>query len=61
MMGGLGLFPPDKQPLSFAKRQLAVIALMLDEEETNAALGHKKKWMWVNSCKNTGNLFANRE
>jgi hypothetical protein len=31
------------QPHSFSKRHLAVIALMLDEEEKNAALSDKKK------------------
>jgi hypothetical protein len=35
------------QPHSFSKRQLAAIALMLDEEEKNAALSDKKKHMWV--------------
>jgi len=33
------------QPHSFSKRQLAAIALMLDEEEKNAALSHIKKRM----------------
>jgi hypothetical protein len=31
------------QPHSFSRRQLAAIAMKLDEEETNAALGDKKK------------------
>jgi hypothetical protein len=31
------------QPHSFSKRQLAAIALMLDDEEKNAALSDKKK------------------
>jgi hypothetical protein len=35
------------QPHSFSKRQLAAIALMLDEEQKNAALSDKKKRMWV--------------
>jgi hypothetical protein len=35
------------QPHSFSKRQLTAIALMLDEEEKNAVLSHKKKRMWV--------------
>jgi hypothetical protein len=35
--GGLRLFPSDMQPHSFSKRQLAAIALVLDEEEKNAA------------------------
>jgi hypothetical protein len=38
------------QPHSFSKRQLAAIALMLDEEEKNAALSDKKKRMWVHKC-----------
>jgi len=33
------------QPHSFSKRQLAAIALMLDEEEKYAALSDKKKRM----------------
>jgi len=33
------------QPNSFSKIQLAEIALMLDEEEKNAALSDKKKHM----------------
>jgi len=33
------------QPLSFSKRQLAEIALMLDDEEKNTALSDKKKRM----------------
>jgi len=33
------------QPHSFSKRLLAAIALMLDEEEKNAALTDKKKRM----------------
>jgi len=33
------------QPHSFSKRQLAAIALMLDEEQKNAALCDKKKRM----------------
>jgi hypothetical protein len=43
------------QPHSFSKRQLATIALMLDEEEKNAALSDKKKRMWVQKC------FRNRK
>ena len=35
---------------SFSKGQLAAIALMLDEEEKNAALSDKKKHMWVHKC-----------
>jgi len=38
------------QPHSFSKRQLAAIALMLDEEEKNAVLSGKKKRMWVHKC-----------
>jgi hypothetical protein len=37
------------QPHSFSKRQLAAIALMLDEEK-NASLNDKKKRMWVHKC-----------
>ena len=43
------------QPLSLSKRHLAAIALMLDEEEKNAALSDKKKRMWVHKC------FRNRK
>jgi len=43
------------QPHSFPKRQLAAIALMLDEEERNVSLGDKKKRMWVRKC------FRNRK
>jgi hypothetical protein len=35
------------QPHSFSKRQLAPLALMLDEEQKNAALSDKKKRIWV--------------
>jgi hypothetical protein len=35
------------QPHPFSKRQLAAMALTLDEEEKNAALSDKKKRMWV--------------
>jgi len=38
------------QPHSFSKRKLAATALMLDEEENNAALSDKKKHMWVHKC-----------
>jgi hypothetical protein len=37
-------------PHSFSKRQLAAIALMLGEEEKNAALNERKKCMWVHKC-----------
>jgi hypothetical protein len=47
MIGGLRLFPSNMQSHSFSKRQLAAIALMLDEEEKNVALSDKKKRMWV--------------
>jgi hypothetical protein len=43
------------QPHSFCKRQLAAIALMLDEEEKNSSLSDKKKRMWVHKC------FRNRK
>jgi hypothetical protein len=35
------------QPHSFSKRRLAVIGLILDEEEKHGALSYKKKRMWV--------------
>jgi hypothetical protein len=38
------------QPHSFSKRQFAAIALMLDEEEKNAALSDKKRRVWVHKC-----------
>ena len=38
------------QPHSFSRRQLAAIALKLDEEEKSAALSDKKKSMWVHKC-----------
>ena len=41
--------------LLFFKRQLAPTALMLDEEEKNAALSDKKKRTWVHKC------FRNRK
>jgi hypothetical protein len=47
---GLLLFPSNMQSHSFTTRQLAAIALMLDEEEKNAALSDKKKLMWVHRC-----------
>jgi hypothetical protein len=47
LIGGLRLFPSNMKRLSFSKRKLAAIAFMLDEEEKNAALGDKKKRMWV--------------
>jgi len=47
VIGGLRLSPSNMQPHSFSKRQLAAIALMLDEEQKNAALSDKKKSMWV--------------
>jgi hypothetical protein len=37
VIGGLRLFPSNMQPHSFSTRQLAAIALMLDEEEKSAA------------------------
>jgi hypothetical protein len=49
------------QSHSFSKRQLAPTALMLDEEEKNAALSNNKKHMWVHKFKNTGKLVANCE
>jgi hypothetical protein len=48
--GGLRLLSSNMQRHSFSKRQLAAIALMLDEEEKNAALSDKKKRMWVHKC-----------
>jgi len=38
------------QPHSFSKRQLAAMALMLDEEEKNASLSDKMKRMWIHKC-----------
>jgi hypothetical protein len=40
------------QSHSFSKRQLAAIALMVDEEEKNASLGDKKKRIWVKCFRN---------
>jgi hypothetical protein len=54
-IGGLRFLPSNMQPHSFSKRQLAAIALLLDEEEKNAALSDKKKRMWVHKC------FRNRQ
>jgi len=45
VIGGLRLFSSNMQPHSFSKRQLAAIALMLGDEEKNAALSDKKKRM----------------
>jgi hypothetical protein len=61
MIGGLQLFTSNMQPHSFSKRQITTIALMLDEEERNAALSDNKKRMWVDKFKNTDNLVANLE
>ena len=47
VIGGLRLFSPNMKRHSFSKRQLAATAFMLDEEEKNAALGDKRKHMWV--------------
>jgi hypothetical protein len=44
------LFPSNMQTHLFSKRQLAAIALMLDEGEKNAALRDKKKRVWVHKC-----------
>jgi len=55
VIGSLKLSPSNMQLHSFSKRQLAAIALMLDEEEKNAALSDKKKCMWVHKC------FRNRK
>jgi len=38
------------QPHSFSKRQLAAVALMLDEEEKSVALSDKKTRMWIHKC-----------
>jgi hypothetical protein len=46
------------QPHSFSKRQLAAIALVLDEDK-NASLSDKKKHMWVQSVSETKNQKAN--
>jgi hypothetical protein len=50
MIGGLRIFPSNRQPHSFSKRQLAATALMLDEEEKNAAFSDNKQRMWVHKC-----------
>jgi hypothetical protein len=55
VIGDLRLSPSNTQPLSFYKRQLAATALMLYEDEKNAALSDKKKRMWVHKC------FRNRK
>ena len=47
------------QPHSSSKRQLAATALMLDEEEKNAALSDKKKRMWVQSVSEAENQKSN--
>jgi hypothetical protein len=49
-MGGLRLFQSNIQPHSFSKRQLAAIALILDEKEKNVDLSYKKKRVWVHRC-----------
>jgi len=40
--GALRLFQSNMQPHSFSERQLAVIPLLLDEEEKNTVLRDKK-------------------
>jgi len=55
VIGSPGLSPSNMQPHSFSKRQLAAIALMLDEEEKNGALSDKKKRMCIHK------FFRNRE
>jgi hypothetical protein len=50
MIEGLCYFHQICSPIHFSKRQLAAIALMLDEEEKNSALSDKKKRMWVHRC-----------
>jgi len=45
------------QPHSFSKRQLAAIALML-EEEKNAALNDKKKRMWAGAYLGLGSCLG---
>jgi len=42
---GQCLCPSNTQPHSFSERQLAAIALVLNDEEKNAALSDKKKRM----------------
>jgi len=37
VIGGLGFVPANMKPHSFSERQLATIALMLDEAEKNTA------------------------
>jgi hypothetical protein len=48
--GGLRLLSSNMQGHSFSRRQLAAIALMLDEEDKNVALSDKKKRMWIHKC-----------
>jgi len=48
-------------PHSFSKRQLAAIALMLGEEEKNAALSDKKKHKWFTSVSEAENQKAHLE
>jgi hypothetical protein len=55
VIGGLRLSPSNLQPHSFSKRQLEATALILNEEEGNAALSDKKKRSWVHRC------FRNRK
>jgi hypothetical protein len=50
MIGDLRLFPPNMQPHSFSKRQLAAIALMLDGEK-DFALSDKKSARGFTSSK----------
>ena len=47
------------QSHSFSRRQLAAIALMLDEEEKNVALSDKKKLMWFTSVAEIEGQIAN--
>jgi hypothetical protein len=55
VIGNLQLYPSILQRLLFSERQLAAGALMLDEEEKNAAVSDKKKRLWVHKC------FRNRK
>jgi hypothetical protein len=49
----------DMQPHSFSKRQLAAIALMLHEEEKNAALSDKRSVCGFTSVSEAENQKAN--
>ena len=53
------LSPSNMQPHSFSKRQLAAIALILDEGEKNAALSDKRRVRGFKSVSETENQNSN--